>query len=137
MVVVLIHIALVDAMEERNKAIEKLKKQLNSQKEEEFLNLKEKLEGENSKLKSSLSDTMSQLVIAQEEVKRLEYALTQKEQGFDSASSSLERLNKETLAIREDLRLALREKEEVEKEKDRLLVSNRYRTWVQSATFIF
>ena len=115
--------AVLDAMREKEAALDELRAQMESDKEEELKKLKQKLEDEKNQLQSVLSDKTSELDIAREQLKRLEYELAKKEQGMGSVASSLEKLREELMSVQGELAVAQREKDTEMKERIRLQVS--------------
>lgn len=107
---------------DRDVALEELTKKLHSQRDEELCQLKQRLEGENSRLRDNLADRTSELGLAQAELKMLEAELTKREKGLGSAATSLERMREELRAVRGDLTVAHREKQEAVKEKEKFKV---------------
>lgn len=110
-------------MKAKETALEELQRRLQSEREEEVQQLKEKFEAEITQLRDDLSDRTSELELAQAELQRLESELSKREKGLGSAADSLERLREELRRVRGDLSTARRGNEERTKERDKLVVS--------------
>lgn len=116
-------VAAIDAKRDREAAVSELQGQMESEKEEELKKLKQRMEDEISQLRSILSDKSSELDLAQEQLKRLEYELAKKEQGMGSVTSSMEELRAELVNIQGELVVSRKEREAALKEKVKLVVS--------------
>ena len=88
-----------------------MKRQMQGEKEKEFLDLEERWKKENGQLMGSLSDQVMELELAREELKRLEAELAMKEKGLGSAASSQYKLKEELTAVKRDLANIHREQE--------------------------
>lgn len=86
---------LSNAKAEKAVALNELKQEILSQKEDEVQTLQSLHASELSKLRSDLSDKTSQLDLALEEVKRLKNELDKGEKGLGSATSQIDRLRDE------------------------------------------
>lgn len=105
--------------------MEKLRSEMESEKQEEVARLRQLSENEIGNLRSALFDKTSELELAQEQLKRLEYELSRKEQGMGSVTSSLDKLRTELVSLQGELAAAQRQKEAVTKDKVALQVSNK------------
>lgn len=114
--------AALDAVQDKEAALEALRQQTQLEREEALAHLKEQFEGEISQLRCTLSEQSSELELARLELERLESEVARREQGLGSATTTLDRLRQELATVREELMSACQDKENSIKERDLLLV---------------
>ena len=99
-----------------------LKKNLQMEKEKEFLYMKEKWKEENGQLVTSLSDNLIELESTRVELKRVQAELATSGEGLKLVNNSLDSQRDELAVFHRDLDTARRELEQSVQEKDYLSV---------------
>ena len=115
-------VALSQAAEEKEAALDELNRTLNSQHEDERLKLSQKHQAEVTKLNAQLTDKTAELDLATEELRRLQSAIAKSEQGLGSATGEVEKLRSQVLRLQGELSAAQRQLEGSKKEISQLKV---------------